>query len=171
MAIETTTAPLVEVVGYSKLKLFEIDAQRRLSSGWTLMGQSGDAGQAGLGSATAGYLIAGVPGMLAAQSLRTTKTVVTWMHPNPSAWQIRVCEARRAGKKSIHIDGPARTMEAMFWGILGVLGLVGAIGSLWLGPSLAPLVCMLLLAVAVVAVVPLIVALRGGKNVWIGAHT
>lgn len=148
-----TTYPLVEVRAYRNMKEFETDAQRRLSAGWTMEGQSGDSGHVGLGGAAAGYLIAGLPGMIGMQGMRKGKTMVTWMHHGPSAWQVRACEARRAGKRKVHIDGGAHAAAAWFWGITVLASLVAS--------AMFPPLLILTLA----AVICLAKALRGGQDI------
>ena len=151
-----TTYPLVEVRAYRKVQDFEVDAQKRLKTGWTLQGQSGDSGHVGLGSAAAGYLVAGLPGMIGLQGMRKGKTVVTWIHPNPSPWQIQACEARKAGKQKVHVAGPAHAKTAWFW-------FIAAIGSF----MAALLVGAPLLFLTLGAVFFLVTSLRGGQDISI----
>lgn len=149
----TMTMPLVEVREYKNVKVFELDAQQRMSAGWTLQGQSGDSGHVGLGGAAAGYLVAGLPGMIGLQGMRKGKTVVTWIHPNPSAWQVRACDARRRGKRRVHIDGPRRGFQAWAWGITFLV-------SLFAAAVFAPILILTL-----VSVFGFFGAMKGGANI------
>lgn len=155
MTTTTMTYPLVEIRAYRKIKEFEADAQQRLATGWTLQGQSGDSGHVGLGGAAAGYLVAGLPGMIGLQGVRKGKTVVTWVHPSPTPWQVRACEARKAGKQKLHIDGPSHTVAAWIWGITILVSLFAAV----LMPPL--------LILTLIATVCCYKAVRGGENVSI----
>jgi len=150
-----TTTPLVEVREYKNAKVFEVDAQQRMAAGWTLQGQSGDSGHVGFGGAAAGYLIAGVPGMIGMQGMRKGKTVVTWIHPNPSAWQVEACDARRRGKRTVHVDGPAHGLQAWAWGITFLV-------SLFAAALFAPLLILTL-----ISVFGFFGAMKGGQNVQI----
>jgi hypothetical protein len=66
--------------------------------------------------------------MLGMQGMRKGKTIVTWVHPNPTPMQIRACKARRGQSKAAGV-----------WAAIALLSLVA-------GFAIPPLLIVTLIA-------------------------